>query len=71
MSRPLLLVTNHVPPDRVGALQLLNEHEDLVVAITARNRPLAARAKAWRWLMRTDGTPGSSTPSVAWCSRPS
>lgn len=33
MSRPLLLVTNQVPPDRVGALQALNEREGLEVAI--------------------------------------
>lgn len=33
MSRPLLLVTNHVPPDRVGALQALNRLEGLEVAI--------------------------------------
>ena len=33
MSRPLLLVTNQVPPDRVGALQALHEREGLEVAI--------------------------------------
>ena len=33
MSRPLLLVTNLVPPDRVGALKALNEREGLEVAI--------------------------------------
>jgi glycosyltransferase involved in cell wall biosynthesis len=33
VSRPLLLVTNLVPPDRVGALQALNEREGLEVAI--------------------------------------
>ena len=33
MSRPLLLVTNQVPPDRVGALKALHEREGLVVAI--------------------------------------
>lgn len=33
MSRPLLLVTNHVPPDRVGALKALHDREGLVVAI--------------------------------------
>ena len=33
MSRPLLLVTNHVPPDRVGALRALNGLEGLEVAI--------------------------------------
>ena len=33
MSRPLLLVTNLVPPDRVGALRALDEREGLEVAI--------------------------------------
>ena len=33
MSRPLLLVTNQVPPDRVGALRALDEREGLEVAI--------------------------------------
>uniref|UniRef100_A0A6J5Z5P3 Unannotated protein n=1 Tax=freshwater metagenome TaxID=449393 RepID=A0A6J5Z5P3_9ZZZZ len=33
MTRPVLVVTNHVPPDRVGALQALNEIEPLEVAI--------------------------------------
>ncbi len=33
MSRPLLLVTNQVPPDRIGALKALDEREGLEVAI--------------------------------------
>lgn len=33
MSRPVLLITNHVPPDRVGALQALDALEGLEVAI--------------------------------------
>ena len=33
MNRPLLLVTNQVPPDRVGALRALNDREGLEVAI--------------------------------------
>lgn len=33
MTRPLLLVTNHVPPDRTGPLKALHESEGLTVAI--------------------------------------
>ena len=33
MTRPVLLVTNHVPPDRVGALQALGQREQIEVAL--------------------------------------
>jgi len=33
MTRPVLVVTNHVPPDRTGALQALNQREQIEVAL--------------------------------------
>lgn len=33
MTRPVLFVTNHVPPDRQGAFAALHEREGLVLAL--------------------------------------
>ena len=33
MRRPVLFVTNHAPPFRVGAFQALHEREDVVFAL--------------------------------------
>jgi glycosyltransferase involved in cell wall biosynthesis len=72
VSRPVLLVTNHVPAFRVGAFARLHEREDVVVALvggTVRHgggaRALAAAAAADRDVLAALPFPAIEVPQRA------
>ena len=45
--KPVLFVTGHAPPDRVGAFAALHEREEIEVALS--RGPLQARRSASSW----------------------